>query len=79
MVHGFHSMMEYVSMQENDIKLITEKMLEIFKPIDRQIMLCDTKEDLMALAIVYISTAKRIFDLQLGRKNRIILMKEISE
>jgi hypothetical protein len=60
-------------------EVISTKMLNFLKPIDRQIMMCDNQEDLMALAIVYLSTAKRIFDLQLGNKNRIILMKEITD
>jgi hypothetical protein len=54
MVHGFQQiMMECVSMQENNVKSATKKMIELLKPIDKQIMLCDSPEDLMALAIVY--------------------------
>lgn len=46
--------------------MVTERMEELFKPIDRQIMMCDDQQDLLMLASIMATTAKRILDQQLG-------------
>jgi hypothetical protein len=45
------------------------RMRELMKPIDRQIMLCDDQQDILALACIMASTAKLIFVQQLGHDN----------
>lgn len=43
-----------------------ERMRELMKPIDSQIMMCDDIQDLFALASIMMVTAKNIFVQQLG-------------
>jgi hypothetical protein len=45
------------------------RMRELMKPIDRQIMMCDDQQDILALACIMASTANLIFVQQLGRDN----------
>lgn len=45
---------------------MSDRMEELFKPIDRQIMMCDDQKDLLMLASIMATTAKRILDQQLG-------------
>jgi hypothetical protein len=43
------------------------RMKELMKHIDTQIMMCDDKQDLIALASIMIVTAKNIYVQQLGK------------
>jgi len=43
-------------------------MKELMKPIDQQIMMCDDRQDLLALASIMATTAKMIFIQQLGQE-----------
>ena len=45
-----------------------KRMQELMRPIDRQIMMCDDRQDLLALASIMATTAKMIFIQQLGRE-----------
>jgi len=49
---------------------VTERMKELMKPIDQQIMMCDDREDILMLACVMIETAKRMLDTQIGVDGR---------
>jgi hypothetical protein len=42
------------------------RMKELMKPIDQQIMMCDDRQDVLALASIMATTAKLIFVQQLG-------------
>ena len=48
----------------NEVK---ERMKELFKPIDKQIMMCDDGNEVMMLACVMLQSAKDILDSQLGQ------------
>lgn len=43
-----------------------ERMKELMKPIDKQIMMCDDQQDLLALASIMSVTAKNIYVQQIG-------------
>ena len=51
----------------NEVK---ERMKELFKPIDQQIMMCDDGNEVMMLACVMLQSAKDILDFQLGPAGR---------
>lgn len=52
-----------------------ERMQEMFVPIDRQIMMCDNYNDLLMLASVMLTSAVRIYDMQLTEEGRKKIMK----
>ena len=54
-------------------------MNELFKPIDRQIMMTDDINDLLLLSTVMITTAKRIYIERYGEEGAKQLMKVIIE
>ena len=60
-------LMEKKIQSSNDIQL---RMIELVKPIDQQIMMCDNREDLLMMASIMITTAMRIYDIQVGVENR---------
>lgn len=45
-----------------------DRMKELMKPIDRQIMMCDDKNELLMLASIMLTTSKQIFRTQLGEE-----------
>ena len=59
--------MEKKNQSLNDIQL---RMMELVKPIDQQIMMCDNREDLLMMASIMVTTAMRIYDIQVGVENR---------
>jgi hypothetical protein len=59
--------MENKTQSLNDIYL---RMNELIKPIDQQIMMCDNREDLLMMASIMMTTAMRIYDIQIGTENR---------
>lgn len=54
------------------------RMLELMKPIEQQILMCDTREDLVMLACAMMITIKDIFDLEIGEEKRKEMFKELS-
>ena len=45
-------------------------MRELIKPIDQQIMMCDSKEDILMMACVMLTHVKTMLDSQIGIKGR---------
>jgi hypothetical protein len=55
---------------------IRGRMAELMEPIDRQIMMCDNREDVLMLACAMLTSARVIFDQELGKQARIQLFKD---
>jgi hypothetical protein len=51
-------------------------MAELMEPINRQIMMCDNREDILLLASAMIVTVKDIFDNQIGEEGRKLMFKD---
>lgn len=54
-----------------------KRMAELMEPIDRQIMMCDDREDLLMLACAMMTTVKGIFDVELGEEGRKRMFKDM--
>jgi len=54
-----------------------KRMAELMEPIDRQIMMCDDREDLLMLACAMMTTVKGIFDVELGEEGRKRMFKDL--
>jgi hypothetical protein len=57
----------------NEVK---ERMKELFKPIDQQIMMCDDGNEVMMLACAMLQSARDILDSQLGPAGRKKIFKD---
>ena len=53
-----------------------KRMLELMEPIDRQIMMCDDRQDLLMLACAMMSAVKDIFDQELGEDARKTMFRD---
>ena len=49
---------------------IEARMRELMEPINRQIMMCDNREDLLLLSCAMMTTVKDIFDQELTEEGR---------
>jgi len=56
-----------------------ERMQELMEPINRQIMMCDDRTDLIMMASAMMIYAKDIFDNEIGIKGRKQMFKDLSE
>ena len=53
---------------------VTQRMAELMQPIDRQIMMCDNKNDVLMLACAMLEKTKTILDAQIGTEGRKIIL-----
>jgi len=56
-----------------------QRMKELMRPIEMQIMMCDDVQDLFALASIMMVTSKNIFKEQLGVKPTVDLLLAVVE
>ena len=49
---------------------VTDRMQELMKPVDQQIMMCDSREDVLMLACAMLDKVKTILDSQIGEVGR---------
>jgi hypothetical protein len=57
---------------------INQRLAELMEPINRQIMMCDEKTELLMLAFAMMNRSRDIIDQQLGENKRRLLFKEHS-
>ena len=55
------------------------RMKELMAPIDRQIMMCDDRNDLLMMASAMMITAKNIFEDQIGIEGRIKMFEDFAK
>ena len=58
---------------------VTQRMAELMQPIDRQIMMCDDKNDVLMLACAMLEKTKTILDAQIGTEGRKIILEEANQ
>lgn len=63
-------------MSNDDVK---KRMEELCEPIDRQILMCDNKNDILMLGCAMLEKVKTILDSQIGKEGRQIIIKEANE
>jgi hypothetical protein len=62
--------------QKMDKEATAKRMSELMEPIERQIMMCDSREDLLMMACAMMTTVKDIFDNELGERGRKQMFKD---
>jgi hypothetical protein len=53
-------------------------MAELMEPINRQIMMCDSTEEMLMIASAMMVSAKEIFDNHIGVQGRKQMFKDLS-
>ena len=67
-------------MTKKDKQGVIQRMEELMRPIDRQIMMCDNVEDVLMLASNMLVTAKMIYVQQLGGEGaKLLIQKMVNE
>jgi len=61
-------------MNDHDVK---KRMMELMEPINRQIMMCDDREDLLMLASSMMILVKDLFDNEIGEEGRKLMFKDL--
>ena len=57
-------------MDEIDEEGVRKRMAELMKPVDQQIQMCDSREDLLMMACAMMQRSAEILDSQINRKAR---------
>ena len=58
---------------------VGNRMQELMEPIERQIMMCDSREDVLMLACAMLDRAKSIFDSQISVEGRKIIISDANK
>ena len=58
---------------------ITNRMQELMEPIERQIMMCDSREDVLMLACAMLDKTKTILDSQIGVEGRKTIISDANK
>jgi hypothetical protein len=58
----------------NDIQ---DRMEELIKPIDQQIMMCDDRRDLLMLNCAMLQRVRELFDMLVGEEGRKQMFKDL--
>ena len=56
---------------------ILERMSELAEPIEKQIMMCDSREEILMMACVMLQRTKEIFDQELSVEGRKKMFKDL--
>ena len=60
----------------HDLEAVRKRMDELMTPIDRQIMMSDSREELLMIACAMMQRTTEIFDAQLGIEGRKQMYKD---
>ena len=55
---------------------VQERMRELCKPIEQQILMCDSQEDILMMACAMLQHVKTMLDSQIGEEGRKQIIKE---
>jgi len=55
---------------------VSDRMGELAEPIEKQIMMCDSREELLMMACVMLQRTKEIFDQELSVEGRKRMFKD---
>ena len=64
-------------MKAYDKKKVNDKMNELMKPVDQQIMMCDDEKEVLMMACAMLQRVATIFDIQLGPDGRKEMFKTL--
>jgi hypothetical protein len=56
---------------------IQDRMEELIKPIDQQIMMCDDRRDLLMLNCAMLQRVRELFDMLVGEEGRKHMFKDL--
>ena len=49
---------------------VSERMSQLVEPIEQQIMMCDSREEVLMMACVMLQRTRELFDLEIGVDGR---------
>ena len=55
---------------------VQDRMRELCKPVEQQILMCDSKEDILMMACAMLTHVKTMMDSQIGIEGRKQIIKE---
>jgi len=55
---------------------VKERMRELCKPVEQQILMCDSREDVLMMACAMLEHVKTMMDSQIGKDGRKQVIKE---
>ena len=55
-----------------------KRMEELMRPVDQQIMMCDSREDVLMMACAMMQRVREIFDNEIGEEHRRAMFRDLA-
>ena len=72
--------MEHIRINDSrkkDVSEIQQRMTELMRPIEQQILMCDSREDQLMMACAMLQRTRELFDLHIGEDGRKQMFKDL--
>ena len=63
--------------RKKDVSEIQRRMTELMRPIEQQILMCDSREDQLMMACAMLQRTRELFDLHIGEDGRKTMFKDL--
>jgi hypothetical protein len=63
--------------RKKDVSEIQQRMADLMRPIEQQILMCDSREDQLMMACAMLQRTRELFDYHLGEAGRKKMFKDL--
>ena len=63
--------------RKKDVSDIQLRMTELMRPIEQQILMCDSREDQLIMACAMLQRTRELFDYHIGEDGRKTMFKDL--
>ena len=63
--------------RKKDVNKLEKRMSELMRPIEQQILMCDSREDQLMMACAMLQRTRELFDYHIGEAGRKKMFKDL--
>ena len=63
--------------RKKDVNKLEKRMSELMRPIEQQILMCDSREDQLMMACAMLQRTRELFDYHIGEEGRKTMFKDL--
>ena len=63
--------------RKKDVSEIQKRMTELMRPIEQQILMCDSREDQLMMACAMLQRTRELFDYHIGEAGRKQMLRDL--
>ena len=63
--------------RKKDVSEVQKRMTELMRPIEQQILMCDSREDQLMMACAMLQRTRELFDYHIGENGRKTMFQDL--